>query len=126
MLTFEFIDPEQQIRSDDFLFVERFLRDTGLTEIGWHYITDITWIYSKVKQWPRTYRVLDAGGGNGPLQFLLAELGFHVANIDMVLPEPDPVEVLRYRLTQRRLVHSLKRNMRDICANCLGHGTTPD
>ena len=105
MLTFEFIDPDEQIGSDDFHFVERFLAATGRTEIGWHYITDIAWIYSRVKNWPRTYRILDAGGGSGPLQFLLADLGFHVTNIDMVLPEPAAAHVERYRLTHRRLVH---------------------
>jgi SAM-dependent methyltransferase len=105
MLTFEFIDPDRQIGSDDFQFVERFLISTGRTEIGWHYITDIAWIYSKVKNWPRTYRVLDAGGGSGPLQFLLAELGFQVTNIDMVLPEPAPADMVRYSLTHRRLSH---------------------
>jgi len=105
MLTFEFIDPDEQIGSDDFHFVERFLEATGRTEIGWHYITDIAWIYSRVKSWPRTHRIVDAGGGSGPLQFLLAELGFQVTNIDMVLPEPAAAHVERYRLTQRRLSH---------------------
>ena len=105
MLTFEFIDPDEQIGSADFHFVERFLETTGRAEIGWHYITDLTWIYSRVKNWPRTHRILDAGGGSGPLQFLLAELGFHVTNIDMVLPDPATAHEERYRLTRRRLVH---------------------
>lgn len=93
------------LKSEDFRFVERFLQSTRRTEIGWHYAADITWIYSRVKRWPRGYRILDAGGGGGPLQFLLAELGFHVTNIDMVLPEPLPVHVERYGLTRRQLSH---------------------
>lgn len=103
ILTFEYIDPDEMLKSEDFRFVERFLISTHRTEIGWHYITDITWIYSKVKRWPRGYRILDAGGGGGPLQFLLAELGFHVTNIDMVLPKPQSVHVERYGLTRRQL-----------------------
>ena len=105
MLTFEFIDPDPLIGSEDFRVVERFLEATGRTEIGWHYITDIAWIHSRVKHWPRTHRILDAGGGSGPLQFLLAELGFQVTNIDMLLPEPPAAYVARYGLTQRRLTH---------------------
>lgn len=105
ILTFEYIDPDEMLKSEDFRFVERFLQSTRRTEIGWHYAADITWIYSRVKRWPRGYRILDAGGGGGPLQFLLAELGFQVTNIDMVLPEPLPVHVERYGLTRRQLSH---------------------
>ena len=63
MLQYEFIDPDLQINSADFQFVESFLKMTDRTQIGWHYLTDITWIYSHVKDWPRDYKVLDAGGG---------------------------------------------------------------
>lgn len=87
MLNYNFIDPEEQIDSEDFKFVESFLQATGRTQLGWHYITDLTWIYSKVKKWSRDVKVLDAGGGSGPVQFLLAEMGFHVTNIDMVLSD---------------------------------------
>jgi len=96
-LKYEFIDPELQIASNDFSFVESFLKETGRTQIGWHYITDITWIYSRVKNWSRDLKILDAGGGNGPLQFLLAEMGFHVTNIDMALFEPPVAYSLRYQ-----------------------------
>lgn len=108
VLTFEYIDPDEILGSEVFRFVERFLASTRRTEIGWHYITDIAWIYSKVKRWPRGYRILDAGGGGGPLQFLLAELGFHVTNIDMVLPEPRPVYFKRYDLSRRQLSHFME------------------
>ncbi|PZV28032.1 MAG: hypothetical protein DCF12_01300 [Snowella sp.] len=88
MLRYEFIDPEKQIGSEDFKDVESFLKLTRRTQLGWHYITDLHWIYSKVKQWPKGLKVLDAGGGFGPTQFLLAEMGFHVINIDLSLSEP--------------------------------------
>jgi hypothetical protein len=74
MLTYYLIDPDEQINSDDFKFIESFLKATGRTQLGWHYITDITWIYSQVKNLPRNFTILDAGGGAGPVQFLLAEM----------------------------------------------------
>jgi len=99
MLTYDFIDPMEQIESEDFEFVESFLKSTGRTRIGWHYITDLIWIYSKIKKWPRDIHILDAGGGGGPLQFLLAELGMNVTNIDMVLREPPIPFQKRYKTT---------------------------
>jgi len=97
VINYEYIDPEQQLSSQDFHFVESFLQMTGRTQIGWHYVTDIVWIYSHVKEWPRDYKILDAGGGYGPVQFLLAEMGFHVTNVDMVLSEPPAKYVQRYQ-----------------------------
>lgn len=96
MLSYEFIDPQKQISSEDFKDVESFLQLTGRTQLGWHYITDLCWIYSKVKQWPKGLKVLDAGGGVGPTQFLLAEMGFHVINIDLSLSEPPGAYKQRY------------------------------
>lgn len=107
MLRFEFIDPEKQIESEDFSIVESFLKSTGRTETGWHYITDITWIYSKIKNWPRHYKVLDAGGGFGLLQFLLAEMGFDVTNIDMNLKPPPREYKHRYK-TKMAILDSYK------------------
>lgn len=85
MLIYEFIDPEAQLKSEDFQFIENFLKFTKRDQLGWHYITDIIWIYSFVKNWSRNIKVLDAGGGQGPVQFLLAEMGFNVTNVDLVL-----------------------------------------
>jgi SAM-dependent methyltransferase len=101
MLNYEFIDPELQIKSSDFSFIESFLKKTGRTQIGWHYITDITWIYSQVKHWSRDVKILDAG--HGPLQFLLAEMGFHVTNIDMALVEPPIAYSRRYQTRLKTL-----------------------
>jgi ubiquinone/menaquinone biosynthesis C-methylase UbiE len=103
MLTYEFIDPEKQISSQNFNLVESFLRATGRTQLGWHYITDIVWIYSQVKDWPRSYRILDAGGGYGAVQFLLAEMGFSVVNIDLSLTKPSKVYRDRYKITHEDL-----------------------
>jgi 2-polyprenyl-3-methyl-5-hydroxy-6-metoxy-1,4-benzoquinol methylase len=99
MLRYEFIDPDIQINSTGFHFIESFLKMTGRTQIGWHYITDITWIYSHIKDWPRDFKILDAGGGGGPVQFLMAELGFDVTNIDLSITEPNVSYKNRYQIT---------------------------
>jgi SAM-dependent methyltransferase len=103
MMKYEFIDPEEQIASPDFRLVESFLRYTRRTQIGWHYITDLTWIYRKIKSWPKGITVLDAGGGTGPTQFLLSELGFNVVNLDLILKEPSVVYCKRYNCKLKKL-----------------------
>jgi len=98
MLQYEFIDPDMQIASEDFRIIELFLQMTNRTQIGWHYISDITWIYSHIKHWPRDFKILDAGGGaGGPVQFLMAELGFDVTNIDLNLNQPAFAYQKRYQ-----------------------------
>ncbi len=103
-MKYEFIDPAAQIESDAFGDVESFLRTTGRTQIGWHYITDLTWLYSHIRRWPSGLRILDAGGGgSGPLQFLLAELGHHVTNLDLYFPALQPKYQRRYGTRLRKL-----------------------
>ncbi len=53
---------DEEIGTEDFRFVESFMKATGRTQIGWYYITDITWIYSRVKDWSRDLKIVDAGG----------------------------------------------------------------
>jgi hypothetical protein len=36
MLSYEFIDPDEEIGTEDFRFVESFMKATGRTQIGWH------------------------------------------------------------------------------------------
>lgn len=123
MLTYEFIDPEEQINSEDFKFIESFLKATNRTQIGWHYITDITWIYSKVKKWSPNFKILDAGGGSGPVQFLLAEMGFNVTNIDMVLPEPPIAYRKRYHTKLQKLPSFIPTSYTEILSNSASFST---
>ncbi len=102
-LKYEFIDPEEQLSSTAFKVVENFLNDTGRTQIGWHYIADLIWIFRRIKRWPRGSKILDAGGGNGPLQFLLAEMGFNIVNIDLLLSKPQVGYRIRYGCKFQRL-----------------------
>ncbi len=88
MYKYNLIDPQEMINTSDFKFIESFLHTTNRSQIGWHYITDLTWIYSRVKNWPQSIKILDAGGGERAVKILLAELGFDVINIDLCLSEP--------------------------------------
>lgn len=94
----QYLNPDALLRGDDFLQVESFLERTQRTNIGWHYIVDLTWIYSQAKTWPRDWRILDAGGGRGPAQFLLAEMGFDMVNLDLYHVEPGYALQKRYAL----------------------------
>lgn len=95
-LLYEFLDPEKILKSEDFSIVSDFLKITKRRNIGWHYIVDLLWIYSHAVKWPQGCRVLDAGGGRGPAQFLLAEMGFDVTNIDLFHTQPDYAFLSRY------------------------------
>lgn len=131
---FRYLDPDLIIDSPDFKIVESFLKSTKRTEVGWHYIIDLAWIYSIIKDWPRSYKIIDAGGGVGPTQFMLAELGFHVTNIDLVMSSPSQYLVQRYGTQLTRLksyepsdyvqhlegrvdIHTLTRNLRNLIKN---------
>jgi SAM-dependent methyltransferase len=103
MLTYEFLDPDIILASPSFNFTFGFLSSTRRTKVGWHYVTDIAWIHDKVKSWPRTFKVLDAGGGRGPIQFLLAEMGFDVTNVDLLHPRPPVAYRSRYGTRLRQL-----------------------
>jgi SAM-dependent methyltransferase len=117
---FQYLDPESIIDSPDFHIVESFLKSTKRAESGgWHYIVDLTWIYSIVKDWPRTYKIIDAGGGTGPTQFMLAELGFHVTNMDLILTPPNQSIEQRYGT---RLTRLPSYKISDYVQHLTGHG----
>lgn len=99
----ELIDPDAMLASPELALVRDFLRLTRRTQIGWHYLTDLVWILRQARQWPAGSRVLDAGGGKGPLQYLLLELGFDVCNVDLTLPALRPPLMHRYRASRRTL-----------------------
>ncbi len=50
--------------------------------LGWHYLLDIIWILENL-DCPAGGTVLDAGAGNGILQFILASLGYRVISVDV-------------------------------------------
>ncbi len=50
--------------------------------LGWHYLLDIIWILKEL-ECPPGGTILDAGGGNGMMQFILALKGYKVISVDM-------------------------------------------
>jgi SAM-dependent methyltransferase len=117
MLRFELIDPDKMIASEDFAIVESFLKSCGQIQLGWHYIVDLVWIYSKVKNWPRKIKVLDAGGGRGFSQILLAEMGFEVYNIDLWHLSPSRFWLDRYGIKHKILDSYTSTSYKDHIAN---------
>ncbi|KUO74775.1 MAG: hypothetical protein APF77_10960 [Clostridia bacterium BRH_c25] len=55
---------------------------TGI-KLGWHYLLDLIWILGNLKS-PKGSVVLDAGAGNGLLQFILADRGYKVISADVL------------------------------------------
>lgn len=52
--------------------------------IGWHYPLDLIWQLNKVKELnlPIGSTILDAGAGNGMMQFILAGKGYNIISVD--------------------------------------------
>jgi glycosyltransferase involved in cell wall biosynthesis/MoaA/NifB/PqqE/SkfB family radical SAM enzyme/SAM-dependent methyltransferase len=50
--------------------------------LGWHYLLDLIWIIKNIRTLPQGSVVLDAGAGNGLLQFILADMGYRVVSAD--------------------------------------------
>lgn len=55
--------------------------------LGWHYLLDLIWILERLPLTPPA-RILDAGGGNGLLQFILASYGHQVVSADAFFRTP--------------------------------------
>ena len=53
-------------------------------ELGWHYIVDLVWTLTLIKKMNllEGATILDAGAGNGILQYLLADLGYTIISVD--------------------------------------------
>lgn len=123
MLECTYIDPDTTLSSEEFNFVEHFLRSTGRTQIGWHYWSDLTWIYTQAKSWPSGIKVLDAGGGYGPTQFLLAEMGFEVTNVDLYFSTPPYQYQSRYGTALEVLPSYTRTDYVDHLTALYGSGT---
>jgi ubiquinone/menaquinone biosynthesis C-methylase UbiE len=62
-------------------------------EIGWHYYVDLIWIIQNLQNHDIRpgATILDAGAGNGLLQFLLAFYGYNVLSVDFSPRKFNPV-----------------------------------
>lgn len=86
-----------------YLYIRRKLK------IGWHYPIDLYWFFLKIKaKLPKKANVLVIGDGHGGvLQFLLADMGCNVVNVDPFLHQVP----LYYRVIYRvAIISDLQKN----------------
>lgn len=63
--------------------------------LGWHYVLDLVWLASQLKDLPPGSLVLDAGAGDGLMQYILLRMGFRVISVDFTARlGPDDVDWL--------------------------------
>ncbi|MBF0473948.1 MAG: class I SAM-dependent methyltransferase [Nitrospirae bacterium] len=79
LIPLNILDERRQLVS----FVKDVASRLGL-QFGWHYILDIVWILEQIEILgiPKGSVILDAGAGNGIVQFCLARLGYKVISVD--------------------------------------------
>jgi 2-polyprenyl-3-methyl-5-hydroxy-6-metoxy-1,4-benzoquinol methylase len=85
-------------------------------QIGWRYILDITWILKEIDNLnlSRGSLVMDAGAGNGVLQFILAGQGYNVVSVDF-FQETSPHFACSSLFKVEQVVDSSKEFDSDYC-----------
>jgi 2-polyprenyl-3-methyl-5-hydroxy-6-metoxy-1,4-benzoquinol methylase len=80
----------------------KYLANLLKLEFGWHYLLDLTWILSQLKD-IGGMRIMDAGAGVGILQWYLAQQGVEVLSVDRESRADLPVRFRqRYQVTGLR------------------------
>lgn len=76
--------------------------------VGWHYWLDFIWILNNLEamRLPKGARILDAGAGNGLLQFMLASLGYTVISVDYA--DRDIPETVKNIFSIEQIAHQIK------------------
>ncbi|MDD4910439.1 MAG: class I SAM-dependent methyltransferase [Candidatus Omnitrophica bacterium] len=72
--------------------------------MGWHYWLDFIWILDHLEKikLPRGSWIMDAGAGNGVLQFILAARGYNVISLDFAERDLPPAAGMIFNVEQRR------------------------
>jgi ubiquinone/menaquinone biosynthesis C-methylase UbiE len=80
----EILDPKLLLPKTEIIGLIDYWKRVLNRIIGWHYDLDIIWIMDKIYQAkiPKGSTIVDAGAGNGLLQFILAAEGYNVLSID--------------------------------------------
>jgi SAM-dependent methyltransferase len=85
-------------RAEEFHALSRELR----IPLGWHYILDLVWVSTQVEELAGPgRRFLDAGAGNGLMQWWLANRGVEVISIDRIERSPSRRLRARYDIRPR-------------------------
>jgi ubiquinone/menaquinone biosynthesis C-methylase UbiE len=87
------------------LFVKNTAKELNL-QFGWHYILDIVWILDQIERQsiPKGSVILDAGAGNGIVQFCLSRLGYKIISVDFGPRNPG------YNITKYFKIDNLMNN----------------
>lgn len=69
--------------TEEFKIVQYWLK-VYRAEVGWHYLLDLTWQLKEILKMnlPLKATIIDAGAGNGMMQFILASLGYNILSVD--------------------------------------------
>lgn len=77
LLSLELLDLDNKVTQE--VYREKVARNKN---IGWHYMLDLVWTMIKIRDLPAGSWILDAGAGNGLLQYLLIKNGYRVISVD--------------------------------------------
>jgi len=80
----ELLSPDLMSNSNEYVVLTDYWCKVLDIQIGWHYILDIAWILKNIDDLnlPDGATILDAGAGNGVLQFILASQGYNICSVD--------------------------------------------
>jgi len=80
----EILDSDMILRNPAKLSLIDYWKEVLHCSVGWHYDLDIIWILNKIEEsrLSKGSLIMDAGGGNGLLQFILSSLGYNIFSID--------------------------------------------
>lgn len=80
----ELLSPNLMLNSNEYVILTDYWCKVLNMQIGWHYILDIAWILKNIDNLdlPKGATILDAGAGNGLIQFILSSQGYNIYSID--------------------------------------------
>ena len=73
---------ENKTDAVEMVYAEKIFRRKHL---GWHYMLDLVWIVSQLKDLPADALVLDVGAGDGLLQYVLLRMGLRAISVDFTI-----------------------------------------
>lgn len=91
LIPLKILDDNKKLTS----YVKKTAHELGL-QFGWHYILDIVWILSQIEEikLPKGSLILDAGAGDGIIQFCLSRLGYSIISVDFEDRNP-PINIIK-------------------------------
>ncbi|MEX0965858.1 MAG: class I SAM-dependent methyltransferase [Bacteroidia bacterium] len=91
------------LENDKALRLIEYWRNIFNAQLGWHYVLDLIWQLEKIEelQLGRGAKILDAGAGQGLMQFLLAANGYDLISIDYAPRAISRLQTLLFRIEKK-------------------------